>query len=256
MDEPETVFEDPRLASVYERGNEMPEGSLRAWAALLGSYAPVAAPVLLDLGAGTGTLTAALARATNARRTVALERSPAMVAARRVDLQDVGYVLASAAAIPLQEASVDLVLASRVVHHLADRRVVARELGRVVHPGGVVVIRATLRERLDALVYHYWPQLRGFDVRRFPSLEELEPEFSAGRFSLVDVRSFSQPVYESRRAYHVALSLRPQSKFLSLAAHEFEAGLAALWRDAVAEPSPTPIEERYDVLALQRAAGR
>ncbi|GAA2104306.1 hypothetical protein GCM10009801_79830 [Streptomyces albiaxialis] len=48
------VHDDARLAGAYERGNEMPEESLRAWVGLIASHAPCPSPAVVEIGAGTG----------------------------------------------------------------------------------------------------------------------------------------------------------------------------------------------------------
>jgi methylase of polypeptide subunit release factors len=50
----------------------MPDSSLRAWTALIGSYCPV----VLDLGTGTGMFAIALARWRNASLVAGIDHSP------------------------------------------------------------------------------------------------------------------------------------------------------------------------------------
>lgn len=52
---------------------------------------------------------------------------------------------------------------------MPDRGSAGAELKRVLRPGGCVVVRTTVRERLDSIVYEYRPKLRALDARRFPS---------------------------------------------------------------------------------------
>lgn len=114
---------------------------------------------------------AALAEVEDSGLTVGLDPSLAMlVEAQRFNSHPrVRYVAGDAAALPITCECVDLALLSRVIHHLLDRQRCAAELHRVLRRGGVVVVRTTVRERLDALVYDYWPRLREMDQARFPS---------------------------------------------------------------------------------------
>ncbi|MFD7555044.1 class I SAM-dependent methyltransferase [Streptomyces sp. NPDC059835] len=92
-------------------------------------------PRVLDLGAGTGKLTATLA-AVGADVT-AVEPDPAMLAELRRTLPAVRALRGSAEAIPLPDASVDAVLAGNAMHWF-DMAVAGPEIARVLAPGGVL----------------------------------------------------------------------------------------------------------------------
>lgn len=250
------VYDDARLAGVYQVGNEMPAGALRVWAEVIGAFSPRPAPVVLEIGAGTGMFCAALAEWGHASRVVGVDPSVAMLgeALRYNTHPRVRYVGGSADAVPTRGGLFDLALLSRVVHHLPDRRACARELARVLRPDGVVVIRTTFRERLDALVYHYWPRLRNSDERRFPGREEVVADFAACGFALRQIDSLAQPVTASLREFHARMTTRPQSKFTRLTAAEYDEGLRRLAIDAAAEPedAPRPVRERYDIAVFAR----
>ncbi len=255
------AYDSPRLAGAYHQGNEMPEASLAAWVDLIVGYAPVPHPLVVDLGAGTGMFSAALAGRGEATEVVGVEPSAAMrEQARRVSAgENIQYVAGSADAIPVPDGFADLVLLSRVIHHVPDRRACARELKRVLKPGGVAVIRTTFRERLDAVVYDYWPQVRESDQERFVSGSALLGEFEAEGFTVRDTVSFAQPVAASLREYRARLASQPQSKFAHLSEAEFAAGLARMAEDAKAQvqvqaqAGDVPVLERYDVMVVARA---
>lgn len=246
-------YQDPRLAGAYQRGNAMPARSLGAWVDKILSFGPADRSATLDVGTGTGMFAAALAEADDSGVTVGVDPSLAMLleALRFNSHPRVRYVAGEAGALPIAADRIDLALLSRVIHHLADRRRCVRELGRVMRPGGVVVVRTTVRERLDALVYDYWPRLHEQDQARFPSANMIIGDFEAVGFNVMAVDSFSQPVQPSLRAFHDALASRPQSKFDLLTADEFATGLTRLRQDADAQPGNQEIHERYDVLAFR-----
>lgn len=243
---------DSPLASVYHLGNEMPDSSLRAWTAFIGLHSPVESPTVLDLGTGTGMFALALARWRNANLVVGIDESAAMLAqaAHRSGHERVVYLAGTATELPVADHVFDLALLSRVIHHIPDRRRTAAELKRALRPGGVVVVRTTVRARLDSLVYDYWPQLRSFDVLRFASQDDIMTDFAAAGLRPTGVESFSQPVRRSLRAWRDSLALRPQSKFGQLSPSEFEAGLRRLDDSVAAETNPTEVCERYDVLTF------
>jgi len=90
---------------------------------------------VLDLGAGTGKLTALLV-ALGADVT-AVEPDAAMLAALRRGLPAVRALSGSAEAIPLPDASVDAVLCGQAMHWFDMSRAVP-EIARVLAPGGVL----------------------------------------------------------------------------------------------------------------------
>lgn len=118
-----------------------------AQAAVRWALEPAPGSRVLDLGAGTGKLTATLA-AVGADVT-AVEPDPAMLAELRRALPDVGALPGSAEAIPLPDASVDAVLAGNAMHWF-DMAVAGPEIARVLVPGGVLAgLWNVLDDRVD-----------------------------------------------------------------------------------------------------------
>ena len=251
------VYNDERLASVYHPGNQMPQRSLRAWTDLIGSFGARPGSVVLDMGAGTGMFSAAMARWLPVRAVIGIDPSVPMLTQARLAAVPPGvhYAAGAAEAIPARHHVFDLALLSRVIHHLPDRRACARELARVLRRGGTVVIRTTFRDNLDAPVYRYWPALLEIDRDRFPGKDEVIASFTASGFAVTQLMSFAQPVTSSLHEYHARLATRPGSKFTYLTDAVFREGLHRLEHDALAEPpsSPAPVSERYDVLVLTAA---
>ncbi|WP_431944146.1 class I SAM-dependent methyltransferase [Micromonospora marina] len=106
-----------------------------ARAALRWALEPAPGARALDLGAGTGKLTATLAEVTD--DVTAVEPDPAMLAELRRTLPDVRALPGSAEAIPLPDASVDAVVAGNAMHWF-DMAVAGPEIARVLSPGGVL----------------------------------------------------------------------------------------------------------------------
>jgi SAM-dependent methyltransferase len=90
---------------------------------------------VLDLGAGTGKLTATLVRL--GAEVTAVEPDPAMLAELRRWSGPAQALSGSAEDIPLPDASVDAVLAGQAMHWFDLSRAVP-EIGRVLVPGGVL----------------------------------------------------------------------------------------------------------------------
>jgi len=92
-------------------------------------------PVLLDLAAGTGKLTASLVRRSD--RVTAVEPDPEMLAVLHAELPGVTALAGSAEDIPLPAGSVDAVLVGQAFHWFDPERAGA-EIARVLRPGGVL----------------------------------------------------------------------------------------------------------------------
>jgi len=90
---------------------------------------------VLDLGAGTGKLTATLVAL--GADVIAVEPDPAMLTELRRALPAVRALPGSAETIPLPDASVDAVLAGNALHWF-DMAVAGPEIARVLAPGGIL----------------------------------------------------------------------------------------------------------------------
>jgi demethylmenaquinone methyltransferase/2-methoxy-6-polyprenyl-1,4-benzoquinol methylase len=112
---------------------------------------------VVDVGGGPGRAV----RAVDADRRVVVDPADRMV--ERAQRHGLCGVRGDGARLPIQSASVDAVIVSDALHHVADQRGVLREAKRVLQPGGVLVVRefdpSTLRGRALVTAEAMW----GFD---------------------------------------------------------------------------------------------
>ncbi len=94
---------------------------------------------VLDVGCGTGALTAELVRRLGTGNVVAVDPSEPFVTATRGRHPGVDVRLASAERLPFDDDSFDASLAQLVVHFMDDPRAGIAEMRRVTRPGGVIV---------------------------------------------------------------------------------------------------------------------
>jgi ArsR family transcriptional regulator len=121
---------------------------------------------LLEVGVGTGSLLLELAA--DGRRVIGVDHSPAMLeeARRRVeaaDLENVDLRLGEMTHLPLPNGSVDCVVANMVLHHAADPPAVLREIGRVLAPGGLLLVADLTRHEREWVREQLADQWLGFE---------------------------------------------------------------------------------------------
>ena len=126
----------------------------RAWGLrVLDRLAPLDNEQIVDIGCGTGRLTADLhARAGDAGRIVAADRSWTMVTeARRYLPSAVAVVQADATALPFEGGAFDAVFSTATFHWVPDHVTLFAEIHRVLRPGGRLVAQAGGGKNLETL---------------------------------------------------------------------------------------------------------
>ena len=169
---------DNRLHSVYVAGRQMAPGALATWMAAFGRRLPPKRPLAwLDLGSGAGRLTPALADAFGGP-VHGIEPSDRMRAQAPAH-PAVTYAAGSAEAIPLPDESCDAALLFFVWHHVGDRAAAARELRRVVKPGGRLFVQVNFSDLMpDTWWFRINPEWREADRAQFPSRQEVQRDFA------------------------------------------------------------------------------
>lgn len=120
--------------------------------------------VVADLGCGTGDLACKLAR--HVGRVVAVDRSAAMLKAarRRVGaLANVELRRADLESLPLEDASCDAALLVLALTYAPEPERVLAEAGRILKPGGVVILADLVRHDDDDFRRRMGQASRGFD---------------------------------------------------------------------------------------------
>lgn len=112
---------------------------------------------VLDVGGGPGRA----ARAIEASCRIVVDPAQGML--RQARAHDMQAVAGDGSRLPVRDESVDAIVVSDALHHIADQRGVLQEATRVLRPGGVLVIRefdpTTVRGRALVAAERLW----GFD---------------------------------------------------------------------------------------------
>ncbi|TDE00522.1 class I SAM-dependent methyltransferase [Jiangella asiatica] len=135
------------VADVYERTRPGYPVAAVAW--LAGEHSTE----VLDLAAGTGKLTRSLVAA--GHDVVAVEPSEPMLAQLRAGLPGVDARLGSAEALPLPDASVDVVTVAQA-YHWFDPATALPEIARVLRPGGWLALAWNVADATTAWVEELW----------------------------------------------------------------------------------------------------
>ena len=230
------------MASAYLHGRNLRGVDVAAWMAAAAPYLPGPGGRILDLGAGAGRFTAALARASGAA-VVACEPAAAMRAVFPADLSLVG---GAAERIPLAAASVDAVWASQMVHHVGDLGAFARDVRHVLRPGGHLLLRGGFGPPELLPLRRWFPQAFGTDFAGL--LADVTARLAEVGVALTARIEVPQRYADSARELVDKVATRSLSNLAQLPDDVFEAGLRALQRDA--RELSYPLDERLDLVVF------
>lgn len=125
----------------------------RSWKALAEALIRLMEPaVIVDLGAGEGTLSQLLAQ--RARRVIAIDNAPRMVEfgaslARQHGFANLEYRLGDIEEPPVEDASADLAIFSQALHHAQRPQRAIEAAWRLLRPGGRLLVLDLLRHDFE-----------------------------------------------------------------------------------------------------------
>jgi ubiquinone/menaquinone biosynthesis C-methylase UbiE len=229
----------------YADGRRMPPETLARWMARFAAHLPAARPLtIIDLGSGVGRLTPALAD-TFGGPVFGVEPAAAMraIAEASATHPAVQYLEGEAAGIPLPDQSADAVLMFLSLHHVPDRIAAAREIARVLKPGGRVLIRTALSDRMGEIWWHqFFDRARDIEMAMFPTLGQVTADFASAGLRLLTLERVAEAYGGSEAEAAEKLKLRATSVFEHMSEAEIARGFARL--DAWLATADTRTEAR------------
>src|SRR6266702_1216175 len=148
----------------------------RSWQALAHALIALLPPqVIVDLGAGEGTLSQLLAK--NARKVIAIDNSPRMVEfgsklARKHGFKNLEYRLGDIEDPPIAKNSVDLAVLSQALHHAIKPERAIESAHRLLKKNGRIVVLDLLTHRFEKARELYADHWLGFSEVRLHELLE------------------------------------------------------------------------------------
>jgi SAM-dependent methyltransferase len=247
---------DPIAASYDQSRALTPEGVV-AWRGALDDLRGLSdsAP-LLDLGSGTGIWSGLLADWFGST-VLAVEPSAGMrheAAGQRAHPR-VQIIGGKGEFIPIRDHTCSNAWLSTVIHHIPDLRRCARELRRVLRPGGRILIRQVFAGRTDRISWtRFFPTAIPILNGRWPSLDAVLAAFAVGGFEKESLRGVDEVAAPDLSAYYEKTKTRTDSTLRLIDDADFESGLAQLRKAAGDEPC-APVVSRFDLLVLRRSRG-
>lgn len=147
---------------------------------------------VLDVGAGTGTLSVQVSRRVDASKLTLLDQSEPMLSQARgksalASTPRNAFVAADAHCLPFEADTFDRVVSSGVIYYFPEPVQALREQLRVVRPGGTVLAMGSLKPK-PILV-----RLIATTFNRFPSEEDYYSWFAQAGFCDIKTRFISNP---------------------------------------------------------------
>jgi ubiquinone/menaquinone biosynthesis C-methylase UbiE len=195
---------------------------------------------VLEVGCGTGRLSAALVEREHAR-VWALDVSGAMV--ERANANGVHAKVGRAETLPFKEGWFDAVV-MRMVIHLIDRPRAFAQAARVLAPGGRLAIATENPASFDDVWFaRFFPSVPEIERGRFPSSEALRAELETAGFGSIEIEELRQQRTISRDQALDIIRSKAFSTFDLLDPREYDHGLARAEADL-----PEQLSYRFDWL--------
>ncbi len=217
------------VARDYVAGRGLDADGLAGWRAAAAPYLTNLALPIVDVGSGAGQFSPLLAEWSGAA-VVGVEPSGGMrsEAGAKNRHPRVRYLAGDAEHLPLDNRSCGAAWISTVIHHIPDLAAAAREIRRVVAPGGLVLIRSAFPGRWSGVsLFQFFPEA-GVVIETFPSIELVGRVFGEAGFRLERVEPVPQVSVPNLAAMRPRAALRADTTLRGIPDGAFADGMARL----------------------------
>jgi ubiquinone/menaquinone biosynthesis C-methylase UbiE len=221
MTQPQSLFGAAEAASAYET-NLVSRVFLPYAEKLVDLVSPTKDEDVLDLACGTGAVTRIVAARCGPGRVTGVDLTEAMLAVARSLVPEVTFLQGAFDALPVADASADVVLCQQGLQFAPDRPAAVAEMARVLRPGGRIAVscwtdvsdQPVFKAFRTAVLELGWDDLAQSFAAPF-SLpgDELQSLFSSAAFTDVTTTpvTLRLPVGEPREMARIYASVPPFS---------------------------------------------
>ncbi|MBM0224793.1 class I SAM-dependent methyltransferase [Micromonospora sp. ATA51] len=237
---------DKADVAAFEATRHLGNDALGAWREAITRYLdPQPGMRLLDLGCGTGSWSQAFRAWWPATDVLAVEPSAAMRERAIVSPVFAG----DAVDIPADDASIDAVWLSTVIHHVPDLPAAAREIRRVLKPGAPILIRSAFPGRHEGITLcRFWPEAITALNDTYPTVATIEAVFAASGFTTAGLESVAQISAPSLREAATGLRREAHTLLQLISDDAYARGAERL--HAAARTTTGPLIDVLDLLVL------
>jgi len=209
---------------------------------------------IIDLGCGVGRFSPLLREVFHAR-VYAIDPSERMLATAiaKPEAHLVTWLRASAEALPIAGARIDLVFLYLVYHHLRDPLTALQECTRVLSSSGHLLVINATAEILDSLRWlPFFPTARQIDSARLPTRTQLSEVAQRAGLTLIRQRTVLYPAASNLSTYAEHVATRTFSTLQLVSDEEFSRGATEFRRYCMQEDRGQPVEEVIDTFLFCR----
>jgi len=246
-------YDRTEIPASYDQGRSHGPEVLALWMRAIASHLKDRSlNSILDLGCGTGRFSSALAEHFQCE-VIGIDPSKKMLEQAQTKPHDgrVRYLNGYAESIPLTDNSVDLIFMSMVFHHFKNPATVAGECLRVLRGGGMVFLRAGVKDRIESYPYvPFFPATRSLLNDCLPPVEFMRETFESAGLQTISTSVITQMISPNLAGYADKLAVGADSVLAQLTPADFDSGMKALRERAATVVEP--VFEPIDVLVFRK----
>jgi len=145
--------------------------------------------IYLDVGCGTGNYTEVLWK--EGISIIGIDPSETMLEKARRRNIDVDWQLGVAESLNFPNNHFDGIVATLTIHHWNDLEKAFKELGRVLKPGGRIVLFTSTPEQMESYwLNHYFPQMLRDSTSQMPGLDKVREAMKAGKLRIINTEKY------------------------------------------------------------------